>query len=179
MFYVSQPTTEPRTSFYSPVQQLIYETLAKLDIPFTRVENDPGITMEDCLNIDRALDMHTVKTILLTNRQKTLFYLFVTPGDKPFVTRDFSSAMGISRVSFAPEELMIELLGTGHGSATVLSIVSDTERKVNVVIDSDVAQSEWFGCTDGDARGFFKLSTKDVMERYIPATGHKPTIITV
>ncbi|MDE7442894.1 MAG: prolyl-tRNA synthetase associated domain-containing protein, partial [Muribaculaceae bacterium] len=156
---------------------MIYETIEKLGIQFTRVENDPGITMEDCLNIDKALDMQTVKTILLTNRQKTMFYLYITPGDKPFVTRDFSNAMGISRVSFAPEELMIELLGTGHGSATLLSVIADTDCKVNVVIDGKVADSEWFGCTDGDARGFFKLRTSDVLNHYLPATNHTHTVI--
>lgn len=179
MFYVSAPTDQPRTEYVNELQENIYRKLEQLGIAYQRVENDPGITMEDCLNIDRALDMHTVKTIMLTNRQKTMFYLFVTPGDKPFVTRDFSNALGISRVSFAPEEIMVEMLGTTHGSATVLSVIHDIDNKVQVVIDAAVAGQEWFGCTDGDATGFFKLRTTDVIDKYLPAVGHKPVVTEV
>ena len=98
MFYVSEVKTKAPEKFQSELQQKIYETLAHLDIPFERVDNDPAITMEDCVLINERLDMKTVKTLFLCNRQQTNFYLFVTLDGKPFVTKDFSSALGISRV---------------------------------------------------------------------------------
>ncbi|MGC4019391.1 MAG: YbaK/EbsC family protein [Muricomes sp.] len=44
-----------------------------------------------------------VKTLFLCNKKKTLFYLFVTTGEKPFDTKKFCETLGISRVSFAPK----------------------------------------------------------------------------
>ena len=61
------------------------------------------------MQIDKKLDMKMVKTLFLCDRHKTDFYLFVTTGDKPFKTKLFSSALGISRVSFAPAEFMEEI----------------------------------------------------------------------
>ena len=132
MFYVSEVKTKAPENFQSELQQKIYETLAHLDISFERVDNDPAITMEDCVLINERLDMKTVKTLFLCNRQQTNFYLFVTLDGKPFVTKDFSAALGISRVSFATEELLFSMLGTKIGATTVLSSIIDTENKVSL-----------------------------------------------
>ena len=59
-----------------------YQTLEKLNIPFERVETDEAITMEDCILINKKLDMEMVKTLFLCNRQQTAFYLFITTGSK-------------------------------------------------------------------------------------------------
>lgn len=179
MFYVSEVKTKAPENFQSELQQKIYETLARLDIPFERVDNDPAITMEDCVLINERLDMKTVKTLFLCNRQQTNFYLFVTLDGKPFVTKDFSSALGISRVSFATEELLFSMLGTKIGATTVLSSIIDTENKVRIIFDIEVLKNEWYGCTDSTTTSYMKLKTADVLEKYIPFTKHEITVIEV
>lgn len=172
MIHVSQPMTTVPEHFSTPLQELIYRTLTRLSIPFQRVENDPAVTMEDCQAIDDRLQMQTVKTLFLCNRQQTAFYLFVTPGDKPFRTKDFSSALGISRVSFASPEQLERLMGTVVGSATVFSALLASAREVRVVFDRALADSEWYGCIDGTTTGYMKLRTRDVLDRLLPHTGH-------
>ena len=179
MFYVSEVKTKAPEKFQSELQQKIYETFAGLDIHFERVDNDPAITMEDCVLINERLDMKTVKTLFLCNRQQTNFYLFVTLDGKPFVTKDFSSALGISRVSFATEELLFSMLGTKIGATTVLSSIVDTENKVRIVFDKEVLENEWYGCTDGTTTSYMKLKSSDVLEKYIPFTKHEITVIEV
>lgn len=179
MFYVSEVKTEAPKVFESELQQKIYETFADLDIHFERVDNDPAITMEDCVLINERLDMKTVKTLFLCNRQQTNFYLFVTLDGKPFVTKDFSAALGISRVSFATEELLFRMLGTKIGATTVLSSIMDTENKVRIVFDKEVLKNEWYGCTDGTTTSYMKLKTSDVLEKYLPFTKHEITVIEV
>ena len=179
MFYVSEVKTKAPENFQSELQQKIYETLAHLDIPFEMVDNDPAITMEDCVLINERLDMKTVKTLFLCNRQQTNFYLFVTLDGKPFVTKDFSSALGISRVSFASEELLFSMLGTKIGATTVLSSIIDTENKVRIIFDKEVLKNEWYGCTDSTTTSYMKLKTADVLEKYIPFTKHEITVIEV
>ena len=179
MMNVSEVKTKAPENFQSELQQKIYETLAHLDISFERVDNDPAITMEDCVLINERLDMKTVKTLFLCNRQQTNFYLFVTLDDKPFVTKDFSAALGISRVSFATEELLFSMLGTKIGATTVRSSIIDTENKVRIVFDKEVLKNEWYGCTDSTTTSYMKLKTSDVLEKYIPFTKHEITVIEV
>ena len=135
--------------------------------------------MEDCIEIDKALDMKTVKTLFLSNRQKTNFYLFVTAGDKPFVTKDFSSALGISRVSFASAEKLDEIIGTKVGATTIFGVLRHEAEDVQVVFDKVVCEDEWYGCSDGTTTGYMKLKTKDILEKLLPYSKHRYTVIDV
>lgn len=109
MIQVSNISNEAPTTFGNNLQKAVYEMFSTLGIRFERVDTDEVITMEDCAAINDRLDMKMVKTLFLTNRQQTGFYLFVTEGDKPFRSKDFSHALGIARVSFAPAEKLQEL----------------------------------------------------------------------
>ncbi|MBO5495601.1 MAG: prolyl-tRNA synthetase associated domain-containing protein [Eubacterium sp.] len=179
MTQVSEIIKTAPTEFKSTLQQKVYETLDALEIPFERVDNTPAVTMEDCIEIDEKLKVKTVKTLFLCNRQKTAFYLFVTAGDKPFVTKDFGKALGVSRVSFAPAELLDSMLDTKPGATTVLSTVLDTDNSIRVVIDSEVTGYEYYGCTDGTATSYMRLKTEDVLNKYLPYTNHEYTVIEV
>lgn len=120
-----------------------------------------------------------VKTLFLCNRQQTNFYLFITVGNKPFRSKDFSSALGISRVSFAPVEQLESMLGTQIGATTIFSSLLDTENKIQIVFDKDVLSEEWYGCSDGTTTGYMKIRTDDVYQTFLPFTQHTPVVIEV
>ena len=166
-FYVSEPMHTPPAVFETPLQQLIYETFASADIPFERVDTDPGITMEDCAHISARIGVNIIKTVFLCNRQQTEFYLYVTSHDKPFVTRDFCGALGIPRVSFASADKLWELTGVRVGATTILSAVWPACNSVHLVMDASIAAAEWFACTDGTPTCFVKLRTRDLLEKYL------------
>ena len=170
-FFVGKPVSTPPMNFSTPLQKAVYEAFARLEIPFIRVDTDPGITMEDCSHIDGALGTRIVKTVFVCNRQQTSFYLYAMPADKPFVTREFCAALGIPRVSFASEEKLQELTGVTVGATTILSAILPEAAHVQIVIDKAVAANPWFACTDGTATCFVRISTQDLLEKYLPACG--------
>lgn len=179
MFYVSEIQRKAPDHFQTPLQKLVYATLEKLQIPFARVDTEEAITMEDCAAIEDRLDMDMVKTLFLCNRQQTDYYLFVTVGSKPFRSKDFSTALGISRVSFAPAEQMEAVLGTKIGAATVFSALLETARDVQIVFDRDVVKEKWYGCSDGTTTGYMKLRTEEICKKFLPYTHHPLTVIEV
>ena len=138
MFYVSDIQTDKPQEMKTPLQEKVYAALSELSIPFERVDTDEAITMEDCIAIDEKLNMKMVKTLFLCNRQQTMFYLFITCGDKPFRSKEFSASLGVSRLSFAPAERMSEMLGTKIGAATVFSALLESAKNVQFVFDKDV-----------------------------------------
>ena len=87
------------------------------------------------------------------------------------------SELGIPRVSFAPAEKLWDLTGVLVGATTILSAVLPQAGGVHLVMDRAVAESEWFACTDGTATCFVKLKTRDLLEKYLPASGHPLTLI--
>lgn len=161
-FYTSEVKKGAPETFKTETQKLIYESLEKAEVDYTRIESDPGVSMDDCLNIDRAFGIDTVKTILLTNRQKNKFWLYVTHARKPFITKEFGASLQIPRVSFADEELMLRILGTAHGAATPFGLLREEAADVTFVMDKDVAAREKIVITDGDPCGFVAISNADL-----------------
>lgn len=179
MGYISDIMDKKPEKFENELRKKVYEVLDELRIPFKRVDTDEVITMEDCIDINKKLDMEMVKTLFLCNRQQTKFYLFITTEDKPFRSKDFSNALEISRVSFAPSEKMEEMMGTKIGAATVFGALMDDAKKIQVVFDKDVVDSEWYGCSDGVTTGYMKLKTKDILNKFLPYTDHQLKVIEV
>lgn len=179
MFYVSEIQNIAPYNFNTQLQQMVYETLKELNISFLRVDTDEAITMQDCVSINEKLDMHMVKTLFLCNRQKTAYYLFITPGNKTFRSKDFSNALSISRVSFAPAKQMESMLGTKIGSATVFGVLLDKLQHIKVVFDKDVANENWYGCSDGTTTGYMKIATDQILNNFLPYTKHNAVIIEV
>lgn len=179
MIKVSKPTTDSPTEYKTDLQRMAYEALHRLGIEYTRVDTEPAITMEDCEAVDQALGMKTVKSLFLTNRQKTCFYLCVLPGDKPFSTKDFSHALGVSRVSFAPAELLEQMMGTIIGATTIFSAMLDTAADVRIIVDSEVTSGQWYGCSDGTTTSYMKVSTADIFEKFLPSIGRRAEVVSL
>ena len=177
MIHTSEVYTSAPADFKTPLEAEVYRALERMEIPFTRIDNDPALTMEDCIAIDAALSVKTVKTLLLCNRQQTEYYLYVTPGDKPFVTKDFGKSLGISRVSFAPQEKLLPMLGTVLGATTIFSTLVAPAGSFHLVMDREVAESEWYGCTDGTTTCYMRLSTRDLLSRFLPTVPFPLTLI--
>lgn len=176
MIKVSDITTLPPEVFSTELQRRVYSTLESLDVEFERVATEDVYTMDDCRAVDAALDMRTVKTLLLTNRQQTAFYLLVMDGSKAFITKDFSRALGVSRVSFATPDVLMSIAQVEVGAATFFSALMDSEHRFRVIFDRDVLQSDTFGCTDGTVTSYLKLKTADVL-RILNHCDHTPEII--
>ena len=154
-----------------------YDLLDSLGIDYRRIDHEAAMTMEACEEIDRVLDAVICKNLLLTPRNRSAFYLLCMPGDKPFSTKDFSKLIGSSRLSFATEEDLIGLLGCHAGSASILGLMNDTEHRVTLAIDRTVAEDEWFGCHPRENTSSLRLKTCDVLEKFLPATGHEAVIV--
>jgi len=177
MFYISKISTVKPQVVQSPLQQKVYEVLEQLKIPYERVDTDIAISMDDCVLINKKLNMDMVKTLFLCNKKKTLFYLFIIAGDKKFDTKKFSEKLNVSRVSFVPEPLFESMLETKIGAATIFSTISDWDKTIQIVFDKEVTEEEWYGCSDGTNTGYMKVKTKDILDTFLPYTKHKYHII--
>lgn len=177
MFYVSEIKNTAPEEFKTGLQKKTYTALDKLGIKYQRVDTDVAITMEDCTEIDRKLDMDMVKTLFLANNKKKQYYLYITTDRKHFNTRKFCNALGVPRVSFASKEQFEDMLGTEIGAATVYSTLLDKDNQLHVVFDKDIADREWYGCSDGTTTGYMKVKTQDILKKFLPYTDHDFWII--
>ena len=160
-------------------EMAVFACLDALSIPYRRMEHPPADTMAICATISDALDVRICKNLVLCNRQKTVFYLLCMPEDKPFVTKDLSAQIGSSRLSFAPADLLPDLIGSQVGSASILGLLHDHTNKVHLLLDEDVVKDPWFGCHPCHNHASLRLKTEDILQRFLPYVDHTPLYVTL
>ena len=149
-----------------------YDFLDGLGVSFERVDHEHADTIESCEEVEKVLGCKICKNLLLTNRQQTAIYLLAMPGEKPFKTKILSKQIGTARLSFATVEQMLDTLDITPGSVSVLGLMNDREKHVQLLIDNDLLKEEYFGCHPCINTSSLKIKTSDIIETIIPATGH-------
>ena len=132
-----------------PKEQRVYAFLDSLGIEYDRVDHEPAMTMEACEEVDKTLGAVMCKNLFLSNRQETMFYLLLIPGDKPFKTKDLSAQLGVARLSFGKAEYMEQYLDITPGSLTVLGLMNDKENEA-LLLERAAALVEKQGITLDD-----------------------------
>ena len=160
-----------------PQEAAAFDLLEELGIPYDRVSGDPADNMEKCAAVSEVLGTPICKNLFLCNRQKTQFYLLCMGPDKPFHTKDLSHQIGSARLSFAPEESLWELLRCTPGSATILGLMNATDQRVRLLMEREVYEAEYLSCHPCICTSSLKLKTADVLEKFLPHTGHDVTVV--
>jgi Ala-tRNA(Pro) deacylase len=149
-----------------------YDFLDSLKINYQRTDHERADNMEACNEIDAILDVIICKNLFLCNRQKTNYYLLMMPGDKKFKTKELSSQINSARLSFADAEDMLKYLDIEPGAVSIMGLMNDREKKVQLLIDEDVLKDEYLGCHPCVCTSSLKLKTADVVNTFLPAVGH-------
>ena len=160
-----------------PREQRCYELLNQLGVTYRRADHEAANTMELCREIEKSLGCPICKNLLLTNRQQTDFYLLLMEGDKVFKTKYLSKALGCSRLSFAADEYMEQLVDITPGSLSVLGLMNDPDKKVRLVIDRPVLEQPEIGFHPCLNTSTLAVSMTDFRERILPALGHELTVV--
>lgn len=169
---------DPKEAHRRERELAVYELLERLDISYERIDHMEANTMEACQAVNEALQGAVIcKNLFLCNRQRTAFYLLMMPGDKVFKTRELSAQIGSSRLSFGEAVYMERYLHISPGSVSVMGLMHDTERRVQLLMDRDILQGEYFGCHPCMNTSSIRLRMKDLLEVFLPAVGHQPLYV--
>lgn len=172
-------TTRPSPEGRLEKEMAVYDLLEKLNISYERLDHEVTATVETCHDVDKLLGIHICKNLFLCNSQRTAFYLLMMPGEKKFVTKDISKQIGSARLSFAEAEYMEQLLNITPGSVSIMGLMNDKEHKVQLLIDSDILKDEYIGCHPCINTSSLKLKTNDILEKFLPYTGHTYTEVDI
>ncbi|MCC0634256.1 hypothetical protein KGF36_02665 [Clostridioides sp. ZZV14-6009] len=80
--------------------------------------------------------------------------------NKKLDTKKFSKELNISRVSFASEELFESMLVSKVDAATIFSTIIDCNRTIQVILDKEVLEKNYYRCSDGTNTGYMKIKTE-------------------
>lgn len=163
----------------SAAESAVYDFLDRLGVEYTTLCHPAAFTMEECERVRESLGAPVFKNLFLTNKQGTLFFLLMLPADKPFKTKFLSSQLGCARLSFASPEAMRQYLDIAPGAVSPMGLIHDTEHRVRLIVDSDLAGVERYACHPCVNTASVALTLSDLLEKVVPATGHDFTWVTL
>ncbi len=76
------------------------------------------------------------KNLFVRDDKKRNYYLITVKGDKRVDLKEFRKQHGLRPLSFASPEDLTAIMGLIPGAVTPLGLLSDTERKVTLFLDS-------------------------------------------
>ena len=152
----------------------VYDFLDSLGIGYSRIDHEPatGDVPELMKEIEDTLDARICNNLFLANRQRTQLYLLMIPSYKRFRSSDISKQAGSSRLHFAEPEYMEELIDCEPGSASVMGLINDRDRRVQLLVDEDVLDLEYVGCHPCMNTSSLRIKTADVFGKLLEASGH-------
>lgn len=154
------------------------QVLAFLDeknIPYEMHEHERAHTIDDCLQMPFIDESVTIcKNIMLCNRQKTQFYLMLLKPLTPFRTAIVSKALGVSRLSFAPEEALEERLHLTSGSVSPLGLMFDKEHEITLCYERGIRDTQRIAFHPCDNAATVIFTQQVFWEQVIPALGLFP-----
>ncbi len=170
-------TSAPDGAGRLPVEMETYALLDRLGIAYERLDHGAAATVDDCADVEHRLGIEICKNLFLCNAAKTAYYLLMMPGEKKYRAPLLSKQLQTTRLSFADAASMEKYLRITPGSVSVLGLMNDTEHAVRLLIDKDVLQHSHIGCHPCVNTSSLKMRMDDILNRFLPHTGHNPVIV--
>jgi Ala-tRNA(Pro) deacylase len=111
---------------------------------FERIEHPAVFTCEEA-NLHRPnRPAVSTKNLFLCDKKGRRFFLAVTACEKTIKLDQLSAQLGVVHLRFGSEENLMRLLGVARGSVTMMGLANDTGRQVELWIDAEIWQGEYF-----------------------------------
>lgn len=115
-------------------------------ISFERFDHPAVFTCEQAREHLTNVHGAALKNLFLRDRDGKRHLLVVVPEEKQVNLKALSGSLGVDRMSFASAERLKRFLGVDPGSVTILGLINDRDRKVEVYIDRELASQESWQC---------------------------------
>lgn len=150
------------------------ELLAFLDasgFAYQRVEHPAVFTCAEAELHRPKLPAVSTKNLFLCDKKARRFFLVVTACEKTVKLGALSPQLGVTHLRFASEENLMHLLGVTRGAVTMMGLVNDTEQQVELWIDAEIWQGEYF-LSHPLVNTATLVLAKSELERFFGLTGH-------
>jgi len=159
----------------SPYEQVKAE-LDTLEIPFDIVEHPAVFTTEEADKYIEGKRGVRTKSLFLTNKKKTAFYLVFMDDEKRLDMKKFAEIVGEKHVKFASAESMLDKLGLTPGSVSIFGLLNNKEKDVQVYFERDIVGEVPLTFHPNDNTKTLFVATRDLF-RFLKNLGFKYQII--
>ena len=158
--------------------QHLLDFLAAHQIAYRRVDHPAVFTCEEAARLVPPLPGAELKNLFLRDNKGLRHFLVTVPESRRVDLTALGRVLGAGRLGFASPERLKRLLGLEPGAVSLLAVINDPDRRVEVVIDREVLRAEFLKCHPLVNTSTLLLNRGDV-ERFLELCGHHPLALDV
>jgi len=156
----------------------VLEFLARHQIDYLRVDHPPVYTCEEAAQWVPPIAGAETKNLFLRDDKRARYFLVGLPASKSADLKRLAAALGVKRLTLGSAEDLQQLLGVSPGSVTLLATHNDVDRRVEVIMDATLWESERLLCHPLVNTATLSILRDDLV-RFFALTGHEVSVITV
>ncbi|MBG9986846.1 prolyl-tRNA synthetase associated domain-containing protein [Facklamia sp. DSM 111018] len=158
--------------------QIVEDKLNELGIPFEIVEHEPALTTEQADSFIEGIEGVRTKTMFLTNRKKTEYYLLIMDDAKMLDMDEFKEKIQANKVRMASSESLMEKMGLPPGVVSPFGLLNNKDKDIKVYFDQAIVDEERMSFHPNTNEKTLFLATQDLF-KYLEAIGYEYTILDV
>ena len=122
--------------------QQVANKLQELGITYDVVEHPPAFTTEQADSYIEGMEGVRTKSMFLTNRKKTQYYLLIMGDKKRLDMADFKVQVGANRIHMASADSLAEKMNLPAGTVSPFGLLNNAEKDIQVYFDKDILSEE-------------------------------------
>lgn len=157
----------------------IHAFLGAHGIAYERCDHPAVFTVEESKRLVPKLPATPTKNLFLRDQKGARHFLVVVGHDTQVDLKALAPVLRATKLSLGSPERLMAHLGIEPGSVSLLALVNDSDRRVEVFMDREL----WQGAAALQAHPLVNTATlvisRDGIERFLRATGHELRLVSV
>ena len=156
--------------------QIVYNILKSMNIPYEVVEHPPAWTTEEADSYIVEKEGVRTKTLFLTNKKKTAYYLVIMDDAKRLDMEHLAEILNEKRISFGSPERLIKKMGLTPGVVSIFGLLNNDEHDIKVYLDKEMLSERLTSFHPNDNSKTLFMSTED-MYKFLTSIGYEYNIV--
>lgn len=119
-------------------EKQVETALEKMAIKYQIVHHPVAHTTEEADQFIEGIEGVRTKTMFLTNKKKTAYYLLVMDDAKRLDFHQFEALTGAKRPKMGHDDLLLEKLGLAPGIVSIFGLLNNQDHDVKVYFDKAI-----------------------------------------
>ncbi|AXI67211.1 prolyl-tRNA synthetase associated domain-containing protein [Streptococcus suis] len=158
------------------MDRLVFESLADLGMDYTIVEHPPARTTEEADRYIEGLEGVRTKSMFLTNKKKTAFYLLIMDDQKQLDMDQFRDLVGANRIRMASSDSLMEKMHLPAGVVSVFGLLHNADKDIQVFFDKEILSESILTFHPNVNTKTIFVKTEDIL-RFVEELGFSATIV--
>ena len=144
--------------------QQVATKLQELGITFDVVEHPPAFTTEQADSYIEGMEGVRTKSMFLTNKKKTQYYLLIMDDKKRLDMDDFKVQVGADRIRMASLDSLAKKMNLPAGTVSPFGLLNNEEKDIQVYFDKEIIDEERMTFHPNTNEKTIFISTQDLFK---------------